>query len=1210
MIARVSKGRKPGRRAAPRLPRPTDSPRRPGRSYGPYDVTPQQIVGLGPSGLQAFVARLVRAEVGACGGDGTKVYTSGDVNIPDGGIDILVRDAPKGSTWVPAGTSLWHVTSSRPKALPAWIKGHLVGRPAVRAEHKRGARSVFAVGASLTAVVAERIEREHKIRLMDSERLAAFARRHPAEALRLQEHPVLPLIEEALGTVRGDYPFLWDSSRENARDRILDYVRNGGEPLRVEGRPGIGKSRLVLEALSGQPGEDIRVIYSPDSTFRADHPGFQLIRRIAADPAKTAILVFDECLGSEHPRWADQLLPAKERVRLITIGPAKDVSSAGTPDDIVTVEPLPEEKIRQFLSQNFQLPPELIDVLVRECGGFIKAAELLGRYLAKNPGDASAARLAELVGRGELFHRALGARSRHMEMLALFRDLGWYQEQRGEAGAVASHLGVSEAEFRREIDSARSEGIVQPRAGRLYVTPEVLANQLAVGAVRAQSDALVDLFFRALTRQARAAMLDRLDVLRDVPEVRRLLRALLARLRGQGGSGGGTNLDPETAEYLHKLSGAFGPEVLDALTAALGTMGREQLRELRAGRRDVVWALERLAADPGLFPGAAQLLLSLAEAENEPYGNSATGIWVGLFPLFLAGTQADNDARLEVLRGAMRSSSPTRRQLAVKAANAMLSIPGTHFVREGVDPQRPQDRRDAVRMHREAWRLVGEAFSDPDGSVRKEASAGVRRAFRQSLRIAAEAALEALEQVDPANEEARIAFRIAAADADHYDAEELQAEVLDRLRAALGRLQGTSFRDRLRQWAGAPTAREFVQDGPLGPPALKELAEQAVADPSQLEPELEWLLSENAERAGVFARALGEADAEERFLPWIEGLVAMGCGVVQSAAYLAGRAEAGGFREVENRLDEWAKRGGNWTIAAFEASWRAVPSEASVERMIGLVRDGLVPARNLGACVWGAWVARLGPTAVRRLIDVARETADPHACTTALKVVNQLRMVGGGADLDGMDDEVVDLLRHTIGSAWWEAMQEWSDLASRVLERSPGRVIQTILDAADADDGERAFAEILIEACKQDPRSLWPAVGARFITSYGLQLAFRDRLEALPADVLLSWAAENRPEGPRALARASTVKGLQLPALVHELLVRFGADPVVLDTLSARHLSGTWSGPHSAWLSERRAEAESWARSRDPMVARWAKRQVRNLSAELDQIAVEGRDAW
>lgn len=66
-------------------------------------------------------------------------------------------------------------------------------------------------------------------------------------------------------------------------------------------------------------------------------------------------------------------------------------------------------------------------------------------------------------------------------------------------------------------------------------------------------------------------------------------------------------------------------------------------------RRNLVWALEKLCFDKESFIKASQIMAKLMLAENESYGNNATGQFLQLFHVVLAGTEADLTERLRLL---------------------------------------------------------------------------------------------------------------------------------------------------------------------------------------------------------------------------------------------------------------------------------------------------------------------------------------------------------------------------------------------------------------------------------------------------------------------------------------------------------------------------------------------------------------------------------
>ena len=67
-------------------------------------------------------------------------------------------------------------------------------------------------------------------------------------------------------------------------------------------------------------------------------------------------------------------------------------------------------------------------------------------------------------------------------------------------------------------------------------------------------------------------------------------------------------------------------------------------------RRNYVWTLETLCFDGESFSHASKVLALLAVAENEDWGNNATGQFKQLFHIHLAGTEANLDQRLELIK--------------------------------------------------------------------------------------------------------------------------------------------------------------------------------------------------------------------------------------------------------------------------------------------------------------------------------------------------------------------------------------------------------------------------------------------------------------------------------------------------------------------------------------------------------------------------------
>jgi hypothetical protein len=136
----------------------------------------------------------------------------------------------------------------------------------------------------------------------------------------------------------------------------------------------------------------------------------------------------------------------------------------------------------------------------------------------------------------------------------------------------------------------------------------------------------------------------------------------------------------------------------------LGNLSNQQLKAIKGDtRRHIVWALEKIAFLEETFEKAALLLLSLAKAENETWGNNSTGQFMNLFSVFLADTVAGPGPRLQLLDELIADNDPLRMPIVVEALsrgsdlNSSSRAVGaeTHGSRPSLEPWRPKFWKDA-----------------------------------------------------------------------------------------------------------------------------------------------------------------------------------------------------------------------------------------------------------------------------------------------------------------------------------------------------------------------------------------------------------------------------------------------------------------------------------------------------------------------------------
>lgn len=92
-----------------------------------------------------------------------------------------------------------------------------------------------------------------------------------------------------------------------------------------------------------------------------------------------------------------------------------------------------------------------------------------------------------------------------------------------------------------------------------------------------------------------------------------------------------------------------------------------EVKNIRDGRRNLVWALEKLCFRKETFPIAAKTLYSFAVSENETYGNNSENQFYQLFQLFLSGTEANLQERLRIIKWGLDKKDDDYNRIAINS---------------------------------------------------------------------------------------------------------------------------------------------------------------------------------------------------------------------------------------------------------------------------------------------------------------------------------------------------------------------------------------------------------------------------------------------------------------------------------------------------------------------------------------------------------------
>jgi hypothetical protein len=1174
--------------------------------FGPFQVVPEQVERV-RGGFTSLINQLLAVEVQRAGMSRYRLQVDYQGNVADGGVDARL-EAEQATAWLPAGVSAWQFKAG--DLPPAKCKEELRGATWAKALVSSGAVYTLVVGKALTP---QKVEARRKALLEEAAVLGLSTdperyRVYDANLLAawLSEFPALAVRQLLGGGQGGAYDFEYWSSLQwhqwawtatAARDAEIAQIRadlDAGRPvgLRVSGVSGLGKTRLVMEALRGTAWEPL-VAYVPSAD--------ELLPAFLAHtlhPQRAVILVVDECDARRHEKLVERV-PVSSTIRIVTIG---QDTAAPLSAPLLRPDPFSPNEIEEFLGTNKPaLSPEGRRFVAAHAEGNVRFALLITERLEAEP-EATAAELicrddigavtGVLVPDGEAFFVSA--------VLALFERVGWDRDLAPEKDPVAAFAGVPTARLDAVARDLEIRGLLVRQGRYRAVGPHPVAIMLAAQAWRQEGSRIVTELLPKLSPEQALALLSRVAELGSYPPARDALRVLLgaaplASLDAIEASGSGA--------VLIKLAMILPDEASEHLHRLLRDTPTESLRAHVRSRRDLVWTLEKLVWHSRLFRRAADSILRLALAENERYANNATGLWTSLFAAALPSTSAAPATRLAYLRKAGSVNDPEVRRLAVAAAQAALHPYESVIVSGELQGGTPVEPRGGVRSHQEAdeYRaslvdFLAEQYHDDaaDDDTRAAAAAALIGALHPLIDLSAAgvALTRALATLRPDDlpalrasiEQLRSLFREHPNPAVEggLDAVEAALPPMTTFEAvrALTDLDPWTFQDEQRAHELREGLARLQTDGDLG----------AV---------LRWLQDRPVNGAWHLGHALASA------APGSETLSALVSGahlnLAALAGYLAGRLDAGDSAAVTDFFTSDAAV----ALSVPEQLSLAVRLPATSEqrrRVLGLVERASVFD---GAKLLFGWQRNLdAPDVASLLARWLGRIADQNDYNAVVDWVAGWfhRRTELPAELAAGVRELV-LARRDHPDLGVEA-SDWTRLAgliaSSALPELARQVFALVADGLILHPGTPE-GRLLTEVAADDPHTLWLLVAAQLEQdNWRLAMSVRGWLTAnLPADVPIRWV-DGRIDRARLVARIAAVGEDRLSPLASALLSQFGSDEEVQNALSADFVSGGWVGPWSGRIRHQLDLLDTWDEPRASNGVRsWIVQMKRRLNAEL-----------
>lgn len=477
------------------------------------------------------------------------------------------------------------------------------------------------------------------------------------------------------------FDFVEDESLRSRLDALVDSLVSANVTVRLTGLPGLGKTRLAYEAIARSIDPDkasqkaVResVLYINASDRRMD------AKRIAEDlrdDASDALLVIDDCDIALHNDVAGIARHQDSRFSLLTLDFEPEGERIGT--TTFSLEPASSDIIKGILEQAYgAMPAEDSRLVVEFSEGFPQMAVLLAE--ARLSGTAE---FQQLITPDVLQKLVWGREANTdpnaeqcLEVCSLFKFLGVDGDVRPHLEYAADLAGVTPEKFEEVVNRFTHRKRIQ-RAGRfVQVTPRPLALSLATNWWRVAPRATWEKLFDGTVPDTLVqALCDQLAFLNGVNEAREKVADLCGP---QMPFGQAEVLNTEQGSRCFRSLVEVNPEsTAEALERAFGDWSIDQLNTVISGRRNLVWALEKLAFNSSTFLPAARMLMRLAAAENESWGNNASGQFEQLFHIRLSGTEIPAINRLTVVDEGLASGDQRVISVALSALDNALRTQG------------------------------------------------------------------------------------------------------------------------------------------------------------------------------------------------------------------------------------------------------------------------------------------------------------------------------------------------------------------------------------------------------------------------------------------------------------------------------------------------------------------------------------------------------
>lgn len=1233
------------------MPKPSSMNRRFPAVPSIFAPHPSELGQLDSKQGTSLFLKLLQCEAIANGLSPKDVVSSSNNNTPDGGIDAKVDNSPMSDSLLAKGSTYYQIkTGSGFKPWqPGVLKKELFGKSNATPSRERlgsGIRTCLDQKETYALVTFghDLLPQQHTsavnhlTKLLEvcgyvEPKIAVYGQGQIAG--ELDKYPSICL--DLIGLDDGGFQSIEGWRKSDAQMRVALQLGNEQEKLvreiraalqesavqhiRVIGEPGIGKTRLVLEAVSD---DNIApsVVYVPSGEeFQKSKLFKELLK---PDRYYSVTLVIDDCDNRDRASiW--KALKGPGRIKLITIDHGPDE----TRDSAMRTYHCPrlaDEQIKNILFGYLQQNADLHN-WTEWCSGSPRVAHLVGENLKSNPDHVlkSPADVSIwdrfIIGHKEMDNSEAKQHRLVLRHIALFQRFGFELPVSDEGEFICSLVKEADptmtwGKFQEIVQHYRDKRILQG-SHTLFIVPKALHVYLWVDFWKNHGHGLqFQAFMERIPSGMKRWFLQLFIYAHGARPVQDVVKKILSTT---GPFSDHDFLLSETGlQFLSYLSEADPAGTLALLERTIKTWLHAELYGWHLVRHDMVWPLEKIVVWDEYFTRAVNVLIPMVLALDERSSDKPKDLFLSLFNILGAATQAAPSKRFPILKDLVMSNDTGRRALGLEMCQQWLKTGGTFRIigpeYQGLNPTiefwRPETYGEVFDYWREVLRFLRVEMKRFNAADRNRVADVLATASEDLVRIEAMAGevmdiLVELAEDKEVNREPLIRFVIRTLWRNSNDSDNTKT-ILGRVRQLDKVLVGTSLWERTERYVLYSTSQEYhvyhseeEKESNLPSKRVRDLAGEYMRDFTAFSEHLPKLVSASGYRLqelGMECGKLAESRFDEELLKHVES----------GRAHINGFFASGYFGGVRNQDEKrWETllrhllHDQKTRKIALACIGRSDFTESLLRDLLILLRERKIDSTAFADFVFRQDRDKISENLFQEIVGILLRRPDQTSTNISRRLVyNYYFAQNSSADFP--EELVFDVLALSSATDPHSSMADWNEIAKGFMKKHPTRSMDLLNEILRNIRriyryGETSFIEeIAVEIVRDHPSEAWKVISAilaskpedrravfRWLADTGLgdmpqDMQKENVVNYLPAEEVMRWIKED-PE-----QRQWWVLEILPQTLDHETggrLTRLFIEEFCDDDRVAYSLFGHLGGMSllkSDYLSRKRDDARRW----------------------------------